>query len=91
MSQLDTPTPPSRDELMAALAEDASYLRPGLFSVYGVDKSGRPFLGWGIQMGDKEAFYCQPGNATTWLSASAEQVHATLSRLGEAHLTWLDD
>jgi hypothetical protein len=79
------------DHLMAALAEDASYLRPTLFSVYGVDRTGTPFLGWGMQIGEKEAYYVQPGSSMTWVSTSAEQVHATLNRLGEARLTWLED
>lgn len=84
-------TKETHEEIMATLAEDASYFRPSLFSVYGVDRSGHPFLGWGMQMGEHEAFYCQPGMSTTWISSSAEQVHATLTRTGEAHLRWLED
>lgn len=81
----------TKDELMSNLAEDASYYRPTLFSVYGVDQRGCPFLGWGMQMGENEAFYTQPGMSTTWVSTSAEQVHATLSRHADARLVWLDD
>lgn len=81
----------NHEQLMSGLAEDAAYFRPTMFSVYGVDRAGRPFLGWGIQMGDDEAFYCLPGTAETWISSSAEQVKATLSRTGDARLLWLDD
>ena len=81
----------NREQLMSGLAEDAAYFRPALFSVYGIDRHGNPFLGWGIQWGDNEAFYCQPGMSATWQSSSAEQVKATLDRLGEARLLWLHD
>jgi hypothetical protein len=29
--------------------------------------------------------------STTWVSTSAEQVHASLDRHGEARLVWLED
>ena len=77
-------------ELLTRLADDASYFRPGLFAVYGVDRAGRPFLGWGMQLGESEAVFHQPGGGT-WLSTSADQVLRALRRTGEAHLRWLDD
>lgn len=81
----------NREQLMSGLAEDAQYFRPTMFSVYGVDGDGRPFLGWGIQLGDREAFFCRPGTSETWISTSAEQVKATFDRTGDARLLWLDD
>jgi hypothetical protein len=81
----------STEELVDRLAEDASYFRPQLFAVYGIDSSGRPFIGWGMQLGEDEAVYYEPGGASTWLSGSADQVLRTHQRTGEAHLRWLDD
>lgn len=78
-------------QLLARLADDASYFRPELFSVYGVTADGRPFLGWGMQLGEDEALYYEPGTASTWLSTSADQVLRTHQRSGQAHLRWLDD
>jgi hypothetical protein len=78
-------------QLLGRLAEDASYFRPELFSVYGVDHDGRPFLGWGMQLGDDEAVFYQPGVRATSLSSSADQVLRTHQRIGEASLVWLDD
>jgi hypothetical protein len=77
--------------LMTSLAEDASYLRPLLFAVFGVDRSGRPSLGWGMQLGADEAVFYQPGSSATWISTSAEQILGTFARLGPARLVWLDD
>jgi hypothetical protein len=78
-------------ELLARLAADASYFRPELFAVYGVDRSGRPFLGWGMQLGEKEAVFYDPACSATHLSTSADQVLRTHRRTGEAHLVWLND
>lgn len=78
-------------QLMDRPAEDAAHFRPMLFAVFGTDNAGRPFLGWGMQLGENEAVYCQPGSATTWHATSAEQVHRTCQRLGDARLMWLDD
>jgi hypothetical protein len=55
-----------RRRLMDQLAEDASYFRPQLFSVYGVSGGGRPFLGWGMQLGEDEAVFYEPGSGSTW-------------------------
>lgn len=81
----------STPELLARLADDASYFRPELFAVYGVDRTGRPFLGWGMQLGDQEALFYDPASATTHLSTSAAQVLRTHQRAADAHLVWLDD
>jgi hypothetical protein len=78
------------EQLLDRLAEDAAYFRPDLFAVYGVDREGRPFLGWGMQLGESEAVFYQPGGGT-WLSTSADQVLRSHQRTGEAHLRWLDD
>jgi hypothetical protein len=86
MTQAATP-----QQLMDALADDASYFRPELFAVYGVDRTGRPYIGWGMQLGDKEAVFYEPGAASTWVSTSADQVLRTHQRTGEAHLRWLND
>lgn len=81
----------TKRELLERLAEDASYFRPELFAVYGVDRGGQPFLGWGMQWGDTEAVYYQPDRNSTWLSTSAEHVLRGQQRIGEAHLKWLND
>jgi hypothetical protein len=81
----------STGQMMERLAEDASYFRPRLFAVYGVDGQERPYLGWGMQLGEDEAVYHEPGGASTWLSGSADQVLRTHQRTGQAHLLWLDD
>lgn len=81
----------SPEKLIDRLVEDASYFRPELFSVYGVSNDGRPFLGWGMQLGENEAVFYEPAAASTWLSTSADQVLRTHRRTGEAHLKWLDD
>jgi hypothetical protein len=47
-------------QLMALLEDDASYLRPTLFAVYGVTEEGRPFLGWGMQFDENEAISIGP-------------------------------
>jgi hypothetical protein len=78
-------------QLLERLKDDASYFRPDLFAVYGVNKDGRPFLGWGIQFGEKEALFYDPDRSSTWHSGSADQVLRTHQRAGEAHLQWLDD
>jgi hypothetical protein len=78
-------------QLMDTLADDASYFRPELFAIYGVDSSGRPYIGWGMQLGETEAVYYEPGAASTWMSTSASQVLRTHQRTGEAHLRWLND
>jgi hypothetical protein len=80
----------SAQPLLDQLAEDASYFRPELFAVYGIDGTGRPFLGWGMQLGEDEALYYQPGGAT-WVSTSAEQILRTHQHIGEARLSWLAD
>lgn len=85
-------TPDSfRERLIAAAEEDASFLRPRLFSIYGVDRAGEPYLGWGMQLCDDDALYYDPGARVTWQSKSAEHVHARLSGAGEARLVWLDE
>ena len=87
-----TDTPDSfRERLMASIAEDASCLRPRLFSIYGVDCDGVPYLGWGMQLCDDDALYYHPRARVTWQSKSAEQVHARLNGAGEARLLWLDE
>ncbi len=79
----------STTELLARLAEDASYFRPELFAVYGVDRAGRPFLGWGMQMGERQAVFFDPAGSVTHLSTSADQVLRTHQRIADAHLVWL--
>ena len=81
----------SNEELLARLVEDASYFRPDLFAIYGIDRGGRPFLGWGMQLGAQEAVYYDPAGATTHLSTSADQVLRIHRRTGDAHLVWLTD
>jgi hypothetical protein len=88
--QKDTPDS-FRERLMASIAEDASFLRPRLFSIYGVDHEGSPYLGWGMQLCDDDAFYYLPGARVTWTSKTAEQVHEKLNLAGEARLVWLDE
>jgi hypothetical protein len=78
-------------QLLDQLAEDASYFRPEIFAIYGVDRKGRPFLGWGMQLGETEAVYHEPGVSSTWTSTSADQILRTHQRIGEARLTWLTD
>jgi hypothetical protein len=80
-----------KQKIMTQLAEDASYFRPELFSVYGVSTDGRPFLGWGMKLGEDEAVFYEPRTNSTWLSSSADQVLRTHQRIGEASLVWLDD
>lgn len=79
------------EQLLERLDEDASYFRPDVFSIYGVDRQGRPFLGWGMQLGEDSAIFYQPGVAATHLSTSADQVLRAFRRGGEARLRWLDD
>lgn len=86
-----TSSPMTTDQLLARLADDASYFRPELFSVYGLDGGGRPFVGWGMQFGDDEAVYYQPGTGTMHVSTSADQVLRTHRRTGQANLLVLDD
>jgi hypothetical protein len=74
----------STQQLLDRRADDASYFRPELFSVYGIDRAGRPFLGWGMQLGEDEAIFYQPGAGATWLSSSADQVLRGHQRGGEA-------
>lgn len=81
----------SLDQLLERLADDAAYFRPELFSVYGVDGSGRPFLGWGMQFGDDEAVFYQPTTGEMHLSTSADQVLRARGRGGRAQLLVLDD
>lgn len=78
-------------QLMTLLKDDASYLRPTLFAVYGVDKEGRPFLGWGMQFGEDEAIFYRPGSGDVSVSTSGDQVWRSHERRGDAHLMWLDD
>lgn len=85
-------TPDSfRERLMASIAEDASFLRPRLFSIYGVDVHGVPYLGWGMQLCDGDALYYQPGAGVTWMAKTAEEVHEKLGVAGQARLVWLDE
>lgn len=86
---MNTSIPP--EQLLAQLAEDASYFRPELFSVYGLNNNGQPFLGWGMQLGEKEAVFYDPHGGSTWLSISADQVLRAHQRTGQAYLRWLDD
>jgi hypothetical protein len=81
----------STDQVLDRLADDASYFRPELFSVYGVDRGGRPFVGWGMQFGADEAVFYQPGAGTMHVSTSADQVLRTHQRTGQAQLLVLDD
>ena len=81
----------SKAELLASLAEDASYLRPDLFAIYGIDSLGNPFLGWGIQLCEDKTVYYDPKAAITHLSTSADQVLRIHQIAGEAHLCWLEN
>jgi hypothetical protein len=76
---------------MGLLEDDASYLRPTLFAVYGVDGAGRPFLGWGMQFVENEAIFYQPGSRGVSISTTGEQIHRSHGRRGDARLMWLDD
>jgi hypothetical protein len=82
---------PGKERLMGLLEADASYLRPTLFAVYGVDRADRPFLGWGMQFGEDEAIFYQPGSGAVSISTSGEHVHRSHDRRGDACLMWLDD
>jgi hypothetical protein len=76
--------------LLEQLAEDASFLRPELFAVYGVDNTGRPFLGWGMQLCDDKAVYHDPEGDITWLTPTADHILRRRRSLGSAHLVWLE-
>jgi hypothetical protein len=80
-----------KERLMGLLEADASYLRPTVFAVYGVDRADRPFLGWGMQFGEDEAIFYQPGSGAVSISTSGEQIHGNHGRRGDARLMWLDD
>ncbi len=76
---------------MEMLAEHADVARPRLFALYGLSRSGDDLIGWGMDFGeDVGALFYQPYDRVQWHSDSAEQVLATRSLMGEAHLLWLD-
>jgi hypothetical protein len=79
------------EELMDLLRDDASYLRPTLFAVYGVSKEGCPFLGWGMQFGEDEAIFYRPDGGEISVSTSGEQILRGHARRGDARLLSLDD
>ena len=86
-----------RATLLARLAADAEYLRPQLFAVYGVSHAvstvlpERPFLGWGIDFGEKwGAIFWNPIERVTQISDSAEQVLKGHQRTADAQLVWLE-
>jgi len=94
----DQPSPAlTHSEMIARLATDAECFRPEFFAVYGVFRQvgdylpARPFLGWGIDLGEEGgALFWNPRDNTTHHSDSAEHVLLSHQRTGEAHLTWLE-
>ncbi|HEX3649562.1 MAG TPA: hypothetical protein VHV49_14145 [Pseudonocardiaceae bacterium] len=88
---------PERAKLIAAIAEDASYLRPNLFAVYGVFheipgiRPAMPFLGWGMDLGEPDGtLFWDPHHNTTHRAETADRILTIHRRTGEAHLTWLE-
>ncbi|HEX3785991.1 MAG TPA: hypothetical protein VHX38_40585 [Pseudonocardiaceae bacterium] len=87
-----------RTEWMAALAEDASYFRPRLFAIYGVQRALKgfwpehPFLGWGMDHGDgKGAIFREDDDRSIHTADSAEQLLIGFKTHAEAELVWLED
>jgi hypothetical protein len=83
-------------ELMMELAEDASYLRPRLFAIYGVNREIeglRPesaFIGWGMELGDgRGALYREEDDRSVHIADSAQQLLACYQIHAEAALLWL--
>jgi hypothetical protein len=86
-----------KTELMTALAEDASYLRPRLFAIYGVTREieglrpESPFLGWGMELVDGGAIFREDDDRCIHISDSAERLLIAFQTHGEAALRWLED
>jgi hypothetical protein len=87
-----------RAEWMAALAEDASYFRPRLFAIYGVNRAitglrpESPFLGWGIDLGDGAgALFREEDDRSIHTADSAERLLTSFQTHAEAALVWLVD
>ncbi|HWC78901.1 MAG TPA: hypothetical protein VG756_02960 [Pseudonocardiaceae bacterium] len=76
--------------LFSAMQEDAVYLRPDIYALYGVLHGGGPFLGWIMDFPEGGAILYDPRERVPWISDSAEQILATHQRLGAARLEPLD-
>lgn len=89
--------PPDRADVLAELKENAEYLQPRLFAIYGIlnpsraSESELPFVGWGLDCRDDQgAVFVDPVEGGTHTSDSADRILALYQRLGEAYLVWLD-
>lgn len=85
-------------ELLAGLAQDAEYLQPRVFAIYGVYRQAtgdplpeQPFLGWGLDFGPEMGAGFWQSNGSVHQGKSAEELLAYHQRLGEARLCWLGD
>jgi hypothetical protein len=88
--------PETDEEILEALAEEATALQPRLFAVYGLFREisdstpTAPYLGWGMDFGpDTGALYWDPNDHSTHHSQSAEQILQFHQHIGTARLVWL--
>lgn len=80
------------DTRMDTLAEDAEYLQPRLFAIYGIYNHGEDeLLGWGMEFDDGlGTLFYEPQTSSTWHSRSAKEVLASHQIIADARLRWLD-